>query len=176
MYPSCSATSGPADLCIVSSFGMAFSQARAFHDKDYGTVFQKFIIALPSLTLATNVVATSLVLSRVLYGVYFVLAQCAPGGWLTCLSALQVSMKRAQRPDHLNFTIGHGGARYRRLMKIIIESGGMYCLTWLILLCLVLSGSTAMHVLLSIIGQLTVRYVSNAPDRPRSLISDFFLS
>jgi hypothetical protein len=85
-------------------------------------------------------------------------------------------MKRTQRLVHLNFTIGHGGTRYHRLMKIIIESGGMYCLTWLILLCLVLSGSTAMHVFISIIGQLTVRYVSNAPDRPRgSLISTLFL-
>jgi len=52
---------------------MAFSQARAFHDPYYRTAFQKFIIALPCLTLATNVAATSLVLSRVLYVAYFVL-------------------------------------------------------------------------------------------------------
>jgi len=116
---------------------MAFSQVRASHDKLYGDAFQKFIIALPCLTLATNVAATSLVLSRV--------------------HALQISVRRTDCPECLNSVIGHG-VRYRRLVKIIIESGGMYCLTWLILLCLVLSRSTVMHVFLSIIGQLTGIY------------------
>jgi hypothetical protein len=46
--------------------------------------------------------------------------------------------------------------RYHRLLKILIESGGMYCLTWLILLCLIVTGSDAAHVFLGIIGQLTV--------------------
>ena len=53
---------------------MAFSQVRASHDQLYGDVFQKFIIALPCLTLATNVAATSLVLSRVQYVAYLVLS------------------------------------------------------------------------------------------------------
>ena len=65
-------------------------------------------------------------------------------------------MRRAERLDGLGSIIGKGGVRYRRLLKILIESGGMYCLTWLILLCLVLAGSKTSHVLLSIIGQLTV--------------------
>lgn len=86
-------------------------------------------------------------------------------------------MRRMERLDRINSIISHGAVRYRRLIKIMIESGGMYCLTWLILLCLVLSGSTAIHVFLSIIGQLTVRYVSNSPDRPLgSLILDFCFS
>jgi hypothetical protein len=38
----------------------------------------------------------------------------------------------------------------------------MYCLTWLILLCLILTGSKASHVFLSIIGQLTVRHLLNS--------------
>jgi hypothetical protein len=65
-------------------------------------------------------------------------------------------MRRAERLDGLGSLIGQGGTRYRRLLKILIESGGMYCLTWLILLCLILTGSMASHVFLTIIGQLTV--------------------
>ena len=75
-------------------------------------------------------------------------------------------MERLDRISSISI-VSRGGVRYRRLMKIMIESGGMYCLTWLILLCLVLSGSTAIHVFFSIIGQLTVRYVSNSLDHPR---------
>ena len=48
--------------------------------------------------------------------------------------------------------------RYRRLLKVLIESGGMYCLTWLVVLCLIATGSSASHIFLSIVGQLTVRY------------------
>ena len=55
-----------ADSCIVSSFAGAFAHSRAFHEPKYATVFEKTMIALPSLTLATNVMATSLVLSRIL--------------------------------------------------------------------------------------------------------------
>lgn len=65
-------------------------------------------------------------------------------------------VRRAERLDGLGSLIGQGGTRYRRLLKILIESGGMYCLTWLILLCLVLTGSMASHIFLTIIGQLTV--------------------
>jgi hypothetical protein len=65
-------------------------------------------------------------------------------------------MRRAERLDGISSLIGQGGARYRRLLKILIESGGMYCLTWLILLCLILTESKAQHIFLSIIGQLTV--------------------
>ena len=52
---------------IVSSFAGAFAHSRAFHEPKYATVFDNTMIALPSLTLATNIVATSLVLSRILY-------------------------------------------------------------------------------------------------------------
>jgi hypothetical protein len=70
-------------------------------------------------------------------------------------------MRRAERLDGLGSLIGQGGTRYRRLLKILIESGGMYCLTWLILLCLVLTGSMASHIFLTIIGQLTVSQLPN---------------
>ena len=56
-----------ADLCLVSSFAGAFAQSRAYHEPRYATAFEKTMIALPSLTLATNVAATALVLSRILY-------------------------------------------------------------------------------------------------------------
>jgi len=121
-----------------SSFGMAFAQVRALRDPSYATAFQKSMIALPSLTLATNLVATSLILSRVF--------------------ALQYSMRKAERGHGRGSLIGHGGMRYHRLLKILIESGGMYCLTWLILLCLIVTGSDAAHVFLGIIGQLTGIY------------------
>jgi len=67
-------------------------------------------------------------------------------------------MRRAARFDRFGFLTGSGGVRYRRLLKILIESGGLYCLTWLILLCLVLKHSTAQHVFCSILGPLTVRH------------------
>ena len=76
---------------------------------------------------------------------------------MTGVSVLQFSMRKAERLDALASMIGRGGERYRCLLKMVIESGGMYCLTWLILLCLVVTDSTAAHVFLSIIGQLTVR-------------------
>ena len=47
--------------------------------------------------------------------------------------------------------------QYRRLLKIIIGSGALYCLAWLLLLGFSASGSPVAHILLSIIGQLTVR-------------------
>ncbi|KAF8496499.1 hypothetical protein F5888DRAFT_391838 [Russula emetica] len=119
-----------------SSFAGAFAQSRAYHEPNFAAAFEKTMIALPSLTLATNVAATSLVLSRIF--------------------ALHIMMRRAERLDGLGSLIGQGGTRYRRLLKILIESGGMYCLTWLILLCLILTGSTASHIFLTIIGQLTV--------------------
>lgn len=121
-----------------SSFAGAFAQSRALNDPKYATVFDKTMIALPCLTLATNVVATSLVLSRIF--------------------ALHMTMRRAERLDGLSSLIGQGGTRYRRLLKILIESGGMYCLTWLILLCLILTGSMASHIFLTIVGQLTGIY------------------
>ena len=55
-----------ADSCIVSSFAMAFAQTRASHDPNYAMAFHNSTIALPSLTLATNVAATFLVLFRIL--------------------------------------------------------------------------------------------------------------
>ncbi|KAI9509300.1 hypothetical protein F5148DRAFT_1283086 [Russula earlei] len=122
----------------ISSFGLAYAQVRAGYDPYYAAALQKYMIALPSITLATNVSATLLVLSRVV--------------------ALQLSLRRAERHDRFAPLVGAGGVRYRRLLKILIESGGMYCLTWLILLCLVLKGSTAQHVFFSIIGQLTGIY------------------
>jgi len=127
-----------ADSYIVSSFAGAFAQSRAYHEPNFAAAFEKTMIALPSLTLATNVAATSLVLSRIF--------------------ALHIMMRRAERLDGLGSLIGQGGTRYRRLLKILIESGGMYCLTWLILLCLILTGSTASHIFLTIIGQLTGIY------------------
>lgn len=51
------------------------------------------------------------------------------------------------------------GAQCHRLLKVIIESGGMYCVTWLILLCLVLTNSIFSHIFLSIVAQLTVRHL-----------------
>jgi hypothetical protein len=56
-----------ADSYAVSSFARAFAQSRAFNEPKYATAFEKTMIALSSLTLATNFVATSLVLSRILY-------------------------------------------------------------------------------------------------------------
>ncbi|KAH9962979.1 hypothetical protein BC827DRAFT_185806 [Russula dissimulans] len=122
----------------ISSFGLAFVQARAGHDPYYAAAFPKYVIALPSLTLATNVAATGLVLSRVV--------------------ALHFSMRRAARFDRFGLLTGGGGVRYRRLLKILIESGGLYCLTWLILLCLVLKHSAAEHIFCSIVGLLTGIY------------------
>jgi len=121
-----------------SSFARAFAQSRASHEPKYATAFEETMIALSSLTLATNAVATSLVLSRIF--------------------ALHIMMRRAERLDGLGSIIGQGGTRYRRLLKILIESGGMYCLTWLILLCLVVTRSMATHIFLTIIGQLTGIY------------------
>lgn len=77
-------------------------------------------------------------------------------------------MKRAERFDGLagfagSSIIGKGGVRYRRLLKVLIESGGMYCLTWLILLCLNATRSSASHIFFSIIGQLTVRHSLQVP-------------
>jgi hypothetical protein len=45
---------------------MAFAQARASHESNYATAFQNSLIAMPCLTLATNVAATALVLARIL--------------------------------------------------------------------------------------------------------------
>ncbi|KAI0301624.1 hypothetical protein B0F90DRAFT_1817086 [Multifurca ochricompacta] len=118
-----------------SSFGMAFAQSRASTDPNYLTLFEKSMIVLPCLTLATNVAATTLVL------------------WRVC--ALHFSMKKL---EHHGTAASHGTVQYRRLLKILIESGGLYCLTWLLLLCFILSGSPAAHVCLSIIGQLTGIY------------------
>jgi hypothetical protein len=85
-------------------------------------------------------------------------------------------VKRAERLDRLGSLIGQGGTRYRRLLKMLIESGGMYCLTWLILLCLIITGSMASHVFLAIIGQLTVSNsgFSGPPSLGSRLIPDVF--
>ncbi|KAI9465744.1 hypothetical protein BJY52DRAFT_1209223 [Lactarius psammicola] len=118
-----------------SSFGMAVAQSRVLTDPSYLTAFKNLMIALPSLTLATNVTATGLIL------------------WRVC--ALHLSLRKVERHGA---TVGHGAVQLHRLLKILIESGGLYCLTWLLLLCFVLTGSPASHVFLSIIGQLTGIY------------------
>ncbi|KAH9060607.1 hypothetical protein EDB87DRAFT_1683555 [Lactarius vividus] len=118
----------------LSSFGAAVAQSRVLADPSYLTVFNKFMIALPSLTLATTVTATALILWRV---------------WAVHLSI--------QKMEH-HGTVIHGTMQLQRLLKILIESGGLYCLTWLLLLCFNLTGSPASHVFLSIIGQLTGIY------------------
>jgi hypothetical protein len=66
-------------------------------------------------------------------------------------------MRRAERLDRFASIMGQGEVRYRRLLKILIESGGLYCLTWLTLLCLVVTKSPAERIFISIISQLTVR-------------------
>ncbi|KAH9042526.1 hypothetical protein EDB85DRAFT_1071704 [Lactarius pseudohatsudake] len=114
-----------------SSFGAAVAQSRALADPSYLTVFNIFMIALPSLTLATNVTATALILWRV---------------WAS-----------VRKVEH-HGAVTHGTVRLHRLLNILIESGGLYCLTWLLLLCFNLIGYPASHVFLSIIGQLTGIY------------------
>lgn len=118
-----------------SSFGMAVAQSRVHVDPSYLTAFRKFMIALPSLTLATNVSATALIL------------------WRVCTLHLSV-----QKVEQQGATVTDGTVRLRQLFKILIESGGLYCLTWLLLLCFILTESPASHVFLSIIGQLTGIY------------------
>ncbi len=54
-----------ADSNIVSFFAGAFAQSRVSHEPIYAAAFHKTMIALACLTLATNVAATSLVLSRI---------------------------------------------------------------------------------------------------------------
>jgi hypothetical protein len=48
-----------------SSFGMAVAHSQVPADPSYLTAFKKFMIAVPSLTLATNITATALILWRV---------------------------------------------------------------------------------------------------------------
>ncbi|KAH9048417.1 hypothetical protein EDB84DRAFT_1556872 [Lactarius hengduanensis] len=115
-----------------SSFGAAVAQSRALADPSYLTVFNIFMIALPSLTLATNVTATALILWRI----------------------LRASIRTVEHHG----AVTHGTVQLHRLLKILIESGGLYCLTWLLLLCFNLTGYPASHVFLSIIGQLTGIY------------------
>jgi len=69
---------------------------------------------------------------------------------------LHSTMRKAERLDRFSSILGRGGVRYHRLLKILIESGGMYCLTWLVLLCLVVTGSPTERIFMSIISQLTV--------------------
>ncbi|KAI9465746.1 hypothetical protein BJY52DRAFT_483989 [Lactarius psammicola] len=118
-----------------SSFGGAYAQSRVLADPSYLAVFSKFMIALPPLTLATNVTATTLILWRVF--------------------AAHLSLRKV---EHHGATVGHGTVQLHRLLKILIESGGLYCLTWLLLLCFNVTGYPASHVFLSIIGQLTGIY------------------
>lgn len=81
-------------------------------------------------------------------------------------------VRRAEGPDGLGSLIDQGGTRCHRLLKILIEPGGMYCLTWLILL---LTGSTALHIFITIFGQLTVSQLPRpttfirSPADPRQL-------
>ncbi|KAH9965631.1 hypothetical protein BGW80DRAFT_1344183 [Lactifluus volemus] len=118
---------------------MAFAQRHGPHNPSWVAAFMNFMIAVPCLTLAANVVATTLVL------------------WRIC--TYYFTVKKLERfeggPDVQEM---HGGAQYYRLLIIIIESGGMYCLTWLLLLSFEFAGSPAVHICLSIIGQLTGIY------------------
>ena len=130
------------------------------------------MIAVPPLTLATNITATALILWRV-WCVFLFLAPIPYGlGIYFCsfgvLSALHLSMK------HHGVTASHNTGQIRHLLEILIESGGLYCVTWLILLCFILTGSPASHVCLSILGQLTVRYSLVSKEMGRPLTLDFF--
>ncbi|KAH9006544.1 hypothetical protein EDB86DRAFT_3145222 [Lactarius hatsudake] len=135
-----------------SSFGAAVAQSRVLADPSYLTVFNKFMIALPSLTLATNVTATALILWPV-WCVFCVLA-CILYGAELIDAVLRASIRKVEHHG----AVTHGTVRLHSLLKILIESGGLYCLTWLLLLCFNLTGSPASHVFLSIIGQLTGIY------------------
>ena len=130
---------------------MAVAHSQVPANPSYLTTFKKFMIAVPSLTLATNVTATALILWRV---------------WRA------LSIRTVKR--HVA-TVGHNTGQLRRLLEILIESGGLYCLTWLLLLCLIATGSPASHVFLSILGQLTVRYSLGSKKMGRLLTLDFFL-
>jgi len=119
-----------------SSFGMAVAHSQVSADPSYLSAFKKFMIAVPSLTLATNITATALIL------------------WRVC--ALHSSVQKVKQHG---VTVSHGsGRQLRHLLEILIESGGLYCLTWLLLLCFILTGSPASHVFLSILSQLTGIY------------------
>ncbi|KAI0261622.1 hypothetical protein BC834DRAFT_845475 [Gloeopeniophorella convolvens] len=113
-----------------SSFGMAYAQSRVRADARAQHLFAKFMITLPSMTLATNLSATALILWRI--------------------GKLHVSLRGAG--------VSAGTVRYRRLLAVLIESGGLYCFTWALLLCFTLTGAEASHVCLGIISQLTGIY------------------
>jgi hypothetical protein len=53
------------DFSLVSFFGMAFAQHHGPHNPKWVAAFMNFMIAVPCLTLAANVVATGLVLWRI---------------------------------------------------------------------------------------------------------------
>jgi hypothetical protein len=139
---------------------MAFAQRHGPHNPSWVAAFMKFMIAVPCLTLAANVVATTLVLWRIwcVQETSLILIQCGPTLIGNFSSTYYFTVKKLERfeggPDVQEM---HGGAQYYRLLIIIIESGGMYCLTWLLLLSFEFAGSPAVHICLSIIGQLTVR-------------------
>jgi len=121
----------------LSSFIMVFAQRHGPNNPNWVTVFMKSMIVLPCLTLATHIVSTTLLLWRVY--------------------ALTFTTRKVERLE-ANSAGTYRTVQYRRLLKIIIQSGALYCLTWLLLLGFAASGSPASHILLSIIGQLTGIY------------------
>ncbi|KAI0250684.1 hypothetical protein BJV78DRAFT_547753 [Lactifluus subvellereus] len=124
----------------VSSFIMASAQRHGPSNPDWVAVFMKSMIVLPCLTLATNVASTTLVLWRVY--------------------ALNSTMRKVERLE-ANPNVppaAYRSVQYHRLLKIIIESGALYCITWTLLLGFIASGSPVSHVVLSVVGQLTGIY------------------
>lgn len=71
-------------------------------------------------------------------------------------------------------TVIHSTGQLGRLIKILIESGGLYSLTWVFLLCLIVTKSPVSHVFLGIIGQLTVRYSLGSKKMGRPLTLGLF--
>jgi hypothetical protein len=117
--------------------------------------FQNLIIALPCLTLSTNLTATALVLWRVSYVPEISLSNIAQ--LIRIISALHITVRKVERADGgQGLPVTTENLQYRRLLLIIIESGGMYCLTWLVFLCLAIARSPVKRVFMSVIGQLTV--------------------
>ncbi len=129
---------------VVCGFGQAviFAEARSTHSA-FGSQLARWNGSLFSLSLATNVVVTSLIASRIWYGASVLMSASETDAFRRWVGR-QVS-------PFLDSMF-----KYRRVLLLVIESGAIYSSALVIEITLYFLNNNAFYIIYDPIAQLTV--------------------
>ncbi|KAI0087954.1 hypothetical protein BDY19DRAFT_951212, partial [Irpex rosettiformis] len=99
---------------------------------------------------AASLAATSIAT----WTVAFAATTCLSNFWAVCMVGYRYYIYRKE----VVAVLGRRRANYRMLLVLIIESGLLYCVSWLLFIIVYMSGSRGMYIVFHLLAQLTGIY------------------